>query len=1583
MSAFFINQRNGTFAVRNWFPDEFAGWHGCSWGDYDNDGDLDLFLARRIQRGGPSRLFQNLGGGNFRLVTSTNYIEIAPGEWWIEERPWGIEGDPAGVAWGDFDGDGYLDLFLTNLSGPSQLWRNSKDGLLVPVNSAVSQIVGSDGCAWGDYDNDGDQDLFVAVNFNRNNALFRNDQGTLVRITTGDVVNNGGSSVGCAWGDYDNDGNLDLYVANHGGPNFLYRNNGDGSFTRVLNGPHVEDVADSNGCTWADFDNDGDLDLFVANFSTSYEDPRLHVYRNQGDGTFERVSQNSGLTESGMGSAVVLDDYDNDGFLDLFVSQQRNYFGDSILYRNSGNANHWLRVRLQPTSGRTHLGARVRVLTTVQGVSRWQMREVVAYDGWGGTSDVAHFGLGPAEEVEELEVRWPSGMVSTLRRVAANQVLTVREASLPLQISPDGGFFADTLQVTITNLHPDSEVRYTLDDSEPQATSPLYTAPITLTSSTLIRALLFKNGQPISDELTALFLENRWNDSIPVAWREAHFGPAWFHREDAAALADADDDGANTLQEWLAETDPLDPNSRPAAPAPLLVLDPPGGEFELAVTVRAESPVAGAALRYTLDGSEPGATAPLLSEGQITLTDSANLQVRAFFEGNPVSPVVAGAYIIRPVPPRLVRQPVSQAAVAGATVELVVEAVGTSPLAYQWWFNDAELPGATEPVLRLAEVQPAQAGTYRVQVSNAFGTVTSDPAVLVVNLPPQILSHPQPASVPEGAPATFTVEVAGTPPLTFEWYHNNARLLEAPNAPVFTLAAVRPEHAGDYHVRVLNPFGEASSAPARLTVTDPPSLPEILAHPAGVEQLEGEAAALSVTAIGAGPLNFQWFRNGQPLAEATAARLEWTALRLDDAGTYWVEVRNAAGSVTSLPAVVRVVPLEPGGTVYFNNRVIAAGVDAPVFEADGTTPLAGPAYLAQLYAGPTPDTLEPVGAAVSFRTGAGAGYITGGVVVIPGVAPGAQAYVQMRVWESARGPDYPSALRAGGKTGVSNVLPLVTGGAGSPPSFPADLVGLESFRIEPETEPPVLVLSSPAAGLTDDDRFILAGTATDNVAVATVTWEWNGRDMGELALAEGRFERTDLRWARGENRLRVVARDSAGNTAEAEVRVTYQPARLLTLSPPSAVQEGRRLASELVFRSPGGVGGLTLVVQYDPERFRDPVWTWSDAPALSAALTEVNLQEPGVLRATLSLPGSELPPGTVALATLSLRTRSVPHAMTTELVPLLADVADRTGAVLDYGNGADSSEVEIRRRRLPGDNNGNDALDVGDAVLIQRLIALLDPVHTWDVTGNDLNVNETLDSGDVVKVLRVVVGLDPAPPPLEPGRAQLTARGLPALAAPRLAGAPATGLILEADRLALWPGERVTVRVRLAEPPEGLIGLSFQLQYPAHALQLMSPDPPPPGPAVPAGVTTLITADPITGRVHFAAAGTASWTALDAPVLELTFQALPALGATGVELALAAGQVAWDQGYEVAPLPPSGLMLLPHLPRLESVTLTSDDGVVLELATVPGLTYRLEVSEDLRTWEPLATRVSTGQTLRWSDPEANRPARFYRLVVLP
>lgn len=1534
-------------------PDLGIHAHGCSWADFDGDGRLDLLVAKR--NGLPSLLYRNTGTPVFERLAAPTIPSST--------------GDAVGAAWGDFNGDGYPDVFLTDLSWANRLWRNTGTGTLVPVESSpVLEARVGVGCSWGDFDNDGDMDLFVANGGNNHNSLFRNVAGELVRVTEGAIVSNAGYSTGSAWGDYDNDGDLDLYVCNRLGPNFMYRNNGDGTFTRIAEGVHVTDVHDANGCTWADYDNDGDLDLFVASFTEA----GIILYRNNGNGTFSRNLESLPAGLETFGSAVVLADYDGDGFLDLFVVRWSG--GNSQLLRNQGNSNRWLKLRLigEPPQ-RAVLGARVWIKTVHEGVERWQMRERTAYDGWGGTSEEIHFGLGSVQQVEFLRIRWPSGKVTELRNVPANQVLTVVEQPPALEISPAGGFATFPLEVVLTSRVEGGEVRYTLDGSEPALTSPAYTGPLVLTSSTRVRARVFKEGTPVSDVVGALYLENRWKDGLPAAWRETHFGAAWFTRPDAAALADADSDGANNLQEWLAGTNPVDPGSKPQQPAPLLVLDPPGGEFELAVTVRAESPLAGAVIRYTLDGTDPGPDSPRMVENRVTLTGSATLRARAFFEGNPVSPVVETAYTVLPVPPRIVRQPAGKSVLVGRNVELDVEAAGTPPLAYQWLFNDVELPGATDRVLRLVEVQPAQAGAYRVRVSNALGVVTSEPAVLVVNIPPQILRNLESQTVAVGQSVTFTVEAAGTPPLTYEWYRNNVRLASAPNAPEYTIPAVQKTHAGNYYVRVRNAFGAVASAMATLTVTDLPQVPQITQQPAGVDLLENESTALSVTAIGTPPLAYQWFRNGVAVPGATAARLEFASLRLTDAGTYWVEVSNTAGRAVSNPAVVQVRPREAGGTVNFNNHVELAGINAPVFDADGATRLAGPAYLAQLYAGPAPDQLAPVGAAVPFRTGTGAGYVEGGVVVITTVAPGTVAHVQMRVWESARGPDFDSALRAGGAVGASAVLQIATGGAGNPPSFPADLVGLTSFRIARETEPPVVVLHSPTAGSTADDRFVLAGTATDNAAVAAVTWEWNGRAMGELALSDGRFERAGLRLVRSENRLRVTARDTAGNTASAEVLVVYEPARVLSLTRPDAVREGRRVASDLVLTSPGGVGGLTLTVRYDPERFRDPELTWSDAPALNAALTQVNLQEPGVVRATLSLPGGELPAGALALATLSLRTRSVPAAVTIPLTPNLADVADRAGATLDYGNGAEPASVEILPRRLPGDNNGNDTLDVGDASLIQRFIAQLEPARPWDVTGNDLNASLALDSGDVVKVLRVVVGLDPAPGPPGTGRAQPTQRS------PRLAAEPALAVLLTADRSEAWPGEVVKLRVSLAQPPAGVSGVSFRLAYPAGALRLLG-EGVKTGPAVPAGVSSLLHLDEAAGQVSFAASGAVAWSESGAVLLEVPFEVLPAGGQAARVVSLVSGQVAWDNGYEVRALAPASFELRSPKPELVSEVEVTGEGVRLAFGTAPGVRYTVEASDDLRTWTPLGTVDGTGQVADFIDTDRQeRPARFYRL----
>ena len=225
--------------------------------------------------------------------------------------------------------------------------------------SDVTDIAGvgctgsSRGVAWGDYDNDGDLDLYVA-NYNEANVLYRNNgDGTFTDVTSEAGVGCISHSYGVAWGDYDNDGDLDLYVANYGA-NVLYRNNGDGTFTDVTSEAGVSCTGSSLGVAWGDYDNDGDLDLYVANH---YEANVL--YKNNGDGTFTDVTGAAGVGCTGSSYGVAWGDYDNDGHLDLYVANN----GANVLYRNNGNLNHWLQIRLHGTiSNRSAIGTKVKVI---------------------------------------------------------------------------------------------------------------------------------------------------------------------------------------------------------------------------------------------------------------------------------------------------------------------------------------------------------------------------------------------------------------------------------------------------------------------------------------------------------------------------------------------------------------------------------------------------------------------------------------------------------------------------------------------------------------------------------------------------------------------------------------------------------------------------------------------------------------------------------------------------------------------------------------------------------------------------------------------------------------------------------------------------------------------------------------------------------------------------------------------------------------------------------------------------------------------------------------------------------------------
>ena len=251
------------------------------------------------------------------------------------------DNETTGVAVGDYNGDGYLDFAASNRSDGTWLYTNNGNNTF--TFSKLSTIESTHGITWGDYDNDGDLDLFAAhFQFGSADQLYRNHgDGTFTNVAAEAGVNSSTGSLGAAWGDYDNDGDLDLFVAMsgsnaNGSPNKLFKNDGTGIFTEVDVGFGAY-VDRSQMGTWGDFDKDGDLDLYVANNSSNPGNVESRLYRNDGNDTFTDISDAAGVNSPGNNStAPVWVDYDNDDDLDLWVSN--NDDGEiGNLYRNDGS----------------------------------------------------------------------------------------------------------------------------------------------------------------------------------------------------------------------------------------------------------------------------------------------------------------------------------------------------------------------------------------------------------------------------------------------------------------------------------------------------------------------------------------------------------------------------------------------------------------------------------------------------------------------------------------------------------------------------------------------------------------------------------------------------------------------------------------------------------------------------------------------------------------------------------------------------------------------------------------------------------------------------------------------------------------------------------------------------------------------------------------------------------------------------------------------------------------------------------------------------------------------------------------------
>jgi enediyne biosynthesis protein E4 len=376
--------------------------------DYDEDGDLDLYLSFP---GSTNKLLRNDGAGTFSLAT------FAP----LDDG-----GQSRCSGWADYDLDGDLDVYLANiLAGENKLLRNDGRVEFTDVTTAaISNPNPTEGTAWGDYDNDGDPDLFVQGPWSNPNQLLRNDGAAgFTDVASGILLGTSKSGRGAAWADYDNDGDLDLFLANeYTNQSQLLRNDGADSFVDVSGGV-LDQGGQAFGCGWADYDNDGWLDLYVAMYGEPILKPNK-LFHNEGDGTFTDVAV-PGMTDSSQTLAAAWADYDGDGDLDLYCA---DYEMPNRLYRNDlANGNHWLHVDLVGATSNTFgVGARI----TLQAGGMQQIREVGGDMGYMSRGSLtAEFGLGAATTVDALTVRWPTGAMQVVPVAAVDQRITVTETS--------------------------------------------------------------------------------------------------------------------------------------------------------------------------------------------------------------------------------------------------------------------------------------------------------------------------------------------------------------------------------------------------------------------------------------------------------------------------------------------------------------------------------------------------------------------------------------------------------------------------------------------------------------------------------------------------------------------------------------------------------------------------------------------------------------------------------------------------------------------------------------------------------------------------------------------------------------------------------------------------------------------------------------------------------------------------------------------------------------------------------------------------------------------------------------------------
>lgn len=458
-------------------------YKGSAWVDINNDGNIDLFAM-------PHFLFLNKGDGGFTKLTGLN-INGIPGQ------------EPGGCSWADINNDGFID-FIT-AQNPTEIYLNNGDNTFQNISDTIPELSGyaSWGCAladingdnkldlfyahargfhpgasqqpckmffqdadnfgfklktgyyatdflrpytvpyFHDYDLDGDMDLFIASgpggsagpDYSYRNMKKETGIDTLYAMTSEPwtVQNQDGQCYNFV--DYDNDGDLDMFLTNYGGAaDRFYKNEGNNTYTSLIT--PFTNTTPNLANSWGDFDNDGDQDILIASDVTSSK-----YCKNNGDGTFTQTNFASPIGSN----CVISCDYDNDGDLDVFISGAD---AARALYKNDtvAGTRNWVNFNLKGVVSNTSaIGAIIKIKAVIKGQPVWQMRTVTAQNSFQGQNDLRqHFGLNDAAIVDSLVILWPSGMREVYTNMAVNQFRTIIEGdgtNLALKESKDEMFF--------------------------------------------------------------------------------------------------------------------------------------------------------------------------------------------------------------------------------------------------------------------------------------------------------------------------------------------------------------------------------------------------------------------------------------------------------------------------------------------------------------------------------------------------------------------------------------------------------------------------------------------------------------------------------------------------------------------------------------------------------------------------------------------------------------------------------------------------------------------------------------------------------------------------------------------------------------------------------------------------------------------------------------------------------------------------------------------------------------------------------------------------------------------------------------